>query len=103
MILQRNNRLVVLEHIQAGLSYQQIANGFGVDRSTISRIHQRFHTTGTVNYRRKHGQRRERQDVKVSIFAWYTLPIGLVYQQKLLELFQGAEIRRSLLSQFADI
>jgi hypothetical protein len=50
MILQRINRWVDLGQIQSGLSYNQIlyyqsANRFGVHRSTISPLHQRFRTT----------------------------------------------------------
>jgi IS30 family transposase len=101
MVLQRNNRWVALGQIQAGLSNQQIANRFDVHRSTISRLHQRFGTTGTVNDRRRPGQRRvttTRQDFNIR-----TLPIDLGHQQKLLELFQDAEIRRSLLEPIDDV
>jgi hypothetical protein len=55
-IVQRINRWVDLGEIQSGLSYNQIlyyqsANRFGVRRSTISRLHQRFRTTLQAEWR----------------------------------------------------
>jgi hypothetical protein len=56
MVLQRINRWIDLGQIQSGLFYNQIlycqsANRFGVHRSTISRLHQRFLTTLQAEWR----------------------------------------------------
>jgi hypothetical protein len=51
IVLQRNNRWVDLAQIQTGLSYKQSANLFGVHRSTIYRLHQRFRTTLPAEWR----------------------------------------------------
>lgn len=70
MVLQRNRRWMALGFIQAGVSYRQVANRFGVHRSTIFRLHQRYRTTGTVRDRPRPGPRRvtsARQDVNIRL------------------------------------
>lgn len=70
MVLQRNRRWMALGQIQAGVSYQRVANLYGVHRSTISRLHQRYRATGTVRDRPRPGQRRvttARQDVNIRL------------------------------------